>query len=342
MTVKHNKNLSAGIAVGIATRNAEESLPDCLRTLMSQTVQPNEYVICIGPSNDKTEELIQEFVKQTSVPTKIICDKDGIGTGYARKAIVENCTQEYVAWADSDYILPPNWFEALVEITKRCRFDYLEYPAFDIITPDGVMNMRREGRSPDSINISSLELKHNRPSNILVVRCRAAIEVGNYDPYFIRGQGFDLTIRLNASGYKGVSYEGMNMRHAWRGESFRKSLTRAVYFRFLYKYGLGYAFLGGRHTEHLMAFLLRSSVACSVPLFGLCFITGVPISVPLLMLLGGFGSLVAVLTMRRGFSLGAYVNQLGKCFGEYYLLYKILTDKNKPKGGYGKKFLRRR
>lgn len=329
-----------GITVGIATRNAEDELPGCLRSLIAQVIQPDEYVICIGPSNDRTEELIHEFVRQTNVPTTVIYDKDGIGTGYARKAIVENCTHEYVAWADSDYLLPPNWFEALVEITKRGRFDYLEYVSNDFIAPDEVKDMGREGRLPDSIDMSLLELKHDHPSSILVVRCRAAIEVGNYDPCFVRGQGFELCTRLSILGYKGISYGGMNVRHAWTGESLGKSLSRAVYFRLLYKYGLRYVFLGGVHTEHSVAFLLRSCVVFSFPLFGLCFIMGIPISIPLLMLFGGFSALVAGLTIKHGASLGTYVNQLGKCFGEYYLLYEILTNKTKPKRGYGKKFLK--
>ncbi len=330
-----------GITVGIATRNAEKHLPDCFRSLTAQTVEPDEYVICIGPSDDKTEELVHEFVKKTLVPTKIIYDKDGIGTGYARRAIVENSSQEYVAWADSDFIFPSNWFEALVKIVRRCHFDYLRC-VNTFISPSEAMSMRSEGRLPDSVNIPSLEWEFGHTFSVFMVRCEAAIEVGNYDPYFVRGQGFDLTVRLNALGYKGITCREMNIYHVWTRGSFRKSLTRSVYFRSLYKYGLGYVFLGGKHREQLVAFLLRSCVVFSIPLLGLCLITGKPITIPLLMLLGGFGVLAVGITMQRGVSPGMYANQFGKCFGEYYLLYKILTNRNKPKRGYGKKYLRRR
>ncbi len=332
-----------GITVGIATRNAEEYLPNCLRSLTAQTVKPDEYVICIGPSNDKTEELVHEFVEQTSVPTKIIYDRDGIGTGYARKAIVENCTQEYIVWADSDFLVPSNWIETLAEIMKRDKFDYLEYSTDDnTITQDEAMEMSRAMRLPYPIDASSLKRKNTKPFSILAVRQEAAIEVGNYDPYFVRGQGMDLVIRLNAREYRGIGYRGMNVYHVWEGKSLRKSLTRSTYFRFLYKYGLGYMFLGGKQTEHTMAFLLRSCVVFSLPLLGLCLITGLQIALPLLMLLGGYGALVGGLIINRRSSLSSCINQFVKCFGEYYLLYKILTDKNKPKRGYGKKFLRRR
>jgi len=343
VAAKHTESMVGGVAIGIATRNAEDVLPSCLRSLLAQTVQPSEYIVCIGPSSDSTEELIREFVDQTTVPIKIIYDKAGIGTGYARKTIIENCSQEYVIWADSDFIFPPNWVEILIEILKRDKFDYLEYPTDEnIITQDKATEMNRTAKLPDSIDLSSLKRKPTQPFSILVLRREAAIEVGNYDPYFVRGQGLDLTIRLNVHSYKGIGYRGMNVHHIWEGRTFRKSLSRATYFRFLYKYGLDYALLGGKHTEHSIAFFLRSCVVLSFPLLSLFLIMGLQATIPLLMLLGGYGVLIGGLITGRRFSLISCINQFVKCFGEYCLLYKILTDKNKPKRGYGKKFLKER
>lgn len=335
-----------GICVGIATRDAEKNLPDCLRSLVIQTVSPDEYVICIGPSSDKTEELIQEFVEQITEPTMVIYDRDGIGTGYARKAIVENSTQEYIAWADSDHIHPPNWIDMIIKIAEKDKFDCLGYSiGNDVVTLSEAINMRESDKFPDPIDASLLEQTSIPMHTVKVVRREAAIEVGNYDPYFSRGQGLDLYVRLDNNGGKMVGYEGMNVYHVWNGISLKKDLSNGVFLKFLYKYGLDYIFLSRSRVKDTVAFLLRSCVALSFPLFGTCIVAGLPTIVPILVFLGGASGLVCGLILARSttsVTLTACIRQFGRCFGEWYTLYKILTTRDKPKRGYGKKFLRKR
>lgn len=332
-----------GITIGLATRNGEINLPDCLRSLTAQTIKPDEYVICIGPSNDKTEDLIQEFVKQTFVPTKIIYDKDGIGTGYARKAIVEHSTQEYVVWADTDYIVPPNWVEALKKIIEQEDFDCFGYSiAGSSIPLDEAISMRRNGELPNPIVLSKLKRMVKPTSCVMGVRRKTAIKIGNYDPYFSRGQGHDILVRFESCDCNIVGYNGIYVSHTWNGLSLKKDFFNGIYLRFLYKYGLKYAFISKRCLAHTVAFILRTFVVFAFPLFSFCLLTGLSLFIPTLMLLTGIFGLILGLIITHApnpVSLIYYLRQLSTCFGEWYTLYDILTTKNRPKRGYGKKFL---
>lgn len=331
-----------GITVGIATRNAEWCLPYCFMSLNEQTVQPDEYVICIGPGDDKTDELVQEFVNQTTVPVKILRDEEGVGTGYARKSIVENATQEYVCWIDSDEIYPSNWIEVILLLIGKYRFDILNRSTnnWEEITLKEFLQTGE--KLPNDIDVSSLSLKWGAPHHVCVVKRDIVIRVGNYDPFFPRGQDEDLRIRLNVIGIKGIVCKELHFLHIGLLDRYSKMFVRSAFFRFLYKYGFKYMLLGGVHTEHSLAFLVRS--VFMVSLLGLIFgpFIGVPFLCPLIILLISVGGLLSGVVFKHrslGFKLSLYIIQLGKCFGEYYTLYKILKDKNRKGFGYGKRWL---
>lgn len=84
------------ISVIIITKNAEETIEDCLSYV--QRNNPAEIIVVDGNSSDRTVEIARRF-------TGKIYSDGGKGKSYARQLGAEQATQEYVAYVDSDVTL---------------------------------------------------------------------------------------------------------------------------------------------------------------------------------------------------------------------------------------------
>jgi glycosyltransferase involved in cell wall biosynthesis len=327
-----------GLTVGIPTRNAEWCLPNCLRTLKLQTIQPDEYVICIGKSQDRTEEIVKEFVKNIGVPVKIIYDNEGIGTGYARKNIIEVASQEYLYWVDSDVILPKNIIETVYFLINTYKFDILNVtPDFKSrqITMKRAKEMYEKNEIPQDINISQINIKTTNPKNIHIFKRSIILEAGNYDPFFTRGQDEDLDVRLKFMNIKSIMTDKFFYLHSGVLDQYSKMLISQVYLKFLYKYGFRFAFFGGDHTELSIAFFIRTLILVSMVSTVINFLVGYSVLLPLFIFISLLSLLFIGVTLRYGFRPKLYVMQFFKCFGEYYVLYMFFKYKNLEEFGYG-------
>lgn len=334
-----------GITIGIATRNAEECLPGCLRSLAAQTIQPAEYVICIGPSSDRTEDLVMEFKKSIGVPTKIIYDIGGIGTGYARNAIVEEATQEYISWVDSDYLMPPNWVEVITDLIEGFDFDTLEMNENNIIEVTKEKLLQMKGIEP--INITTPTISWGTAGHSHVFKRNTALRIFGYDPFFARGQDKDMGIRYKAVGIKGMICKELFFIHSGLLD-YSKTLDRTTFFKFLYKYGPEYVLFGGACTEQALGFLVRSGVLFSFLGATVFALIGLPVIYPLSLSVLFFVVLCVGAQLLHGSSHGFskvepryFVGQLGKCISEWQVLYQILVFKNRSRFGYGRDILRK-
>lgn len=337
------KNLG-GLTVGIPTRNAEWCLPNCLRTLKAQTVQPDEYVICIGKSEDKTEEIVKEFAKDINVPTQIIYDDEGVGTGYARKSIVDKANKEYIYWVDSDVILPKNTIEVVYFLINKYKFDTFrvssDYKSRQI-TVNQANEMYIKNEFPKDIDLSHISIDITGPRNVHVFKKEIVLAAGNYDSFFIRGQDEDLDVRLNFMDIKSVVSDDFFYLHSGVLDKYGKMFSSQVLLKFLYKYGFRFAFFGGDHTEQFVAFVIRTMILLSMFAMGVSILLNYSIIFPLLSFISLLFLLFGGVTLRYGIQPKLYVMQFFKCFGEYYTLYKMLKYKKLDKFGYGWKQIQR-
>jgi glycosyltransferase involved in cell wall biosynthesis len=332
------------LTVGIVTRNAEWCLPNCIRTLKAQEVQPDEYTICIGKSSDKTEEIVKNFAKNIGVPVNIIYDNEGIGTGFARKSVVESSTKDYIYWVDSDVILPKNIIKFIYFLIEKYKFDTFNVtPNYGTrqINVKQAKEMYEKNQFPKLINLDKAIISTIKPRNVHIFKRQIVLDAGNYDPFFKRGQDEDIDIRLNFLGIKSITSQDFFYLHYGVLDQYNKMLISQVFIKFLYKYGIRFAFFGGDHTEQFLAYLVRTAFLISFISIFVCLFIG---QSPLLSIISSVGILLALffgVSLRYGFKPKLYVMQFFKCFGEYYALYMMLKYKNLDKFGYGWKQIQR-
>jgi glycosyltransferase involved in cell wall biosynthesis len=299
-------------------------------------VQPDEYVICIGKSEDNTEKLILEFQKQSKVPVVLCYDREGIGTGYAMNQLVSTASGDVLLWASSDGVKSTRWVERMEKIfNENSNISYLCNSG--ISKPPSQISKLNPDDIPFSDKLTYMD-RADSLAGLLAFRKSDVINVGNFDPLFKRGQDFDITVRLSLSGKHGANCGSQGYHFGIRGrQNLKKGLITGTFHKFFYKYGWRYPLIA---PHHFAGILLRTGFLLSL----IMLLVMLPFSLSLAMIFGStlllflLGLSVGIIISHKEISLNLLVFQIIESIGEYYQLYLFMKVKNKPPMGYGLKW----
>ena len=120
------------ISVVVPVRNEEHSIRELLEGLLSQTLLPDEVVITDGGSNDRTREIIEEFIR-TGAPVKLITDLNSL-PGRSRNIGVANAKNDWIAFIDAGIRPQQNWLEALADQVGHQFGSQVVYGSYEPVT----------------------------------------------------------------------------------------------------------------------------------------------------------------------------------------------------------------
>ncbi len=114
-------------SVIIPTHNRARLLPLTLRSLVEQTVPPDQYEIIIvdDESKDNTEAVAHEFIKahqQYNISYYRLTRKlneNNAGESRGRNLGIEKSSGKYIFFTDDDCVVPPNWIEHFLNIFQK-------------------------------------------------------------------------------------------------------------------------------------------------------------------------------------------------------------------------------
>ncbi len=177
-------------SVIVVTRNAEETIEDCLSSI--QRNNPAEIIVVDGNSSDRTVEIAKKY-------TERIYSDEGIGLTYARQLGAEQATQEYICYVDADVVLPPGTLATMLQ-----EFKASQYISMRAQKAAGKISTYWERAAEEHIQIMV-----SRGDTLGLATCllkRETILEYPFDPRFPRADDIDLKRRLSRDGYKfGVS-----------------------------------------------------------------------------------------------------------------------------------------
>lgn len=129
------------LSVVVPVYNVELFLTDCLQSLAEQTMADLEVVMVDDGSTDGSAALAAEFAARDD-RFRLVSQQNG-GLGHARNTGVRNCDPEsrYLAFVDSDDIIPPNAYELLVGALEETGSD---------LASGNVLRLRANGRLQQS------------------------------------------------------------------------------------------------------------------------------------------------------------------------------------------------
>ncbi|MGB0882522.1 MAG: glycosyltransferase [Vicingaceae bacterium] len=108
---KTTANQEIKISIIIAARNEEENILHCLNTLAEQNYNKDffEVIVVNDHSTDKTEKLVNSFIKENDLNVQFTSLTDKTSKKEALKHGLELARHEVIATTDADCVLPQNW-----------------------------------------------------------------------------------------------------------------------------------------------------------------------------------------------------------------------------------------
>jgi glycosyltransferase involved in cell wall biosynthesis len=98
-------------SIALATYNGDLYLQEQLKSILNQTIQPEEVIISDDNSTDNTISIIQEFKKKAPFKVVLLKNKGNEGFNNNFKKALINTTEEIVFICDQDDV----WFENKIE-----------------------------------------------------------------------------------------------------------------------------------------------------------------------------------------------------------------------------------
>ena len=113
------------LSIIVPVYNVEKYIDTCLRSLTQQTLQDIEIIIVNDGTKDKSENIIEKYVKEN--PTKIkYYEKENGGLSSARNYGLKYATGEYISFLDSDDYVEINMYEEMYNLAKKENVDMVE------------------------------------------------------------------------------------------------------------------------------------------------------------------------------------------------------------------------
>ena len=113
------------ISIIVPVYNVEKYIDKCLKSLVNQTLKDIEIIIVNDGSLDRSEEIIEKYVKDNPTKIKYYEKKNG-GLSSARNYGLEYATGEYIAFLDSDDYVEINMYEEMYNLAKEENADMVE------------------------------------------------------------------------------------------------------------------------------------------------------------------------------------------------------------------------
>jgi len=190
------------ISVIMATYNCCDTVRDSIESIINQTYENWEFVICDDCSEDDTFSILNEY--SSRYPGKFIITRNEVNSKlpFSLNRCIEKATGDYIARMDADDISEPERFAEQVKFLE-------EHPEYSVVGTDmarfdenGIYSYYHSVNNPDRFT-----LLYEVPFCHATIMMRAEVyrQLGGYtvSPRTVRGQDVDLWYRFFAHGFSG-------------------------------------------------------------------------------------------------------------------------------------------
>lgn len=112
------------VSVIVPVYNVEKYIKKCLESLVNQTLRDIEIIVVNDGSQDKSKEIIAEYVRK--YPNIVYVEKENGGLSDARNYGMKYAKGEYIAFVDSDDYVDTTMYEKMYNKAVEEKADYVE------------------------------------------------------------------------------------------------------------------------------------------------------------------------------------------------------------------------
>lgn len=185
------------VSIVTAVRNRKDTLPETIRSVLTQTYPNIEYIIVDGASTDGTLEVIKQFDDKIDL---WISEPDRGGPDAVNKAI-SLAHGNIVFSLSSDDWINPDFIETAVQALQESNVDFV-FGNLASYYLDGRLDYVSKG---DANYREYIRFRPPRTNNTsMVIRRRCFERVGLINPSFKNGADYEWLLRLHLNGGKGL------------------------------------------------------------------------------------------------------------------------------------------
>ncbi|MEA5108185.1 MAG: glycosyltransferase [Sphaerochaeta associata] len=147
--------ISYKVSIAVTTYNGSPFIAEQLKSILHQSRQPDEVVICDDGSSDDTVETVNRFIREHSLSDKWTCYRNDRNLGYVENFLhcAQKCTGDIILFCDQDDVWAHDKIEAIEKV-------YLKHNPSAVVSTYSMINS--EGNS----HITLYSLYKSMPSLI--------------------------------------------------------------------------------------------------------------------------------------------------------------------------------
>ena len=138
------------LSILVPCYNVEKYLPECLDSIVGQTLNDIEIIVINDGSKDSTLDIIKSYAKRDK--RIVVIDKENEGYGKSMNRGLDAATGEYVGIVESDDWVESDMFENLVKIADKNKLDVVKSNFYQYTTTNGIKNVIHNNLPESDLN----------------------------------------------------------------------------------------------------------------------------------------------------------------------------------------------
>lgn len=199
-------NNTETISIVMGVYNGEKTLPDCIESIVTQTYDKWEFVICDDASSDHTFDIIEEYKKKYPNKFTVLRNLQNKKLAESLNNCLSNARGQYVARMDADDISYPKRLEKQILFLRENQKIAAVGTGASPFDERGIKGIRLCPELPTKKDIV-FGAPHIHPT--VMFRKSVLDSLGGYsvDKKHYRCEDLDLWYRFYASGFKGYNLQ---------------------------------------------------------------------------------------------------------------------------------------
>lgn len=197
------------ISVIMGIYNCADTLGEAVDSILNQTYDKWELIMCDDASTDETIEVANEYCKKDK-RIKLIKNDINMGLAYSLNKCLSIAKGEYIARHDGDDICLPKRFEKQIKFIEENDIDLLG-TAVEYFDKEGTWGEHKLKMYPDKNDVFK-ESMFSHPTILIKKSLIQSVEGYTVSNITLRAEDYDLFAKVYSKGVKGSNLQEVLLR----------------------------------------------------------------------------------------------------------------------------------